>query len=85
MKDAYGCQLKVKMQAIGDEFAAVTELAIGQTMEKVPIAIIRGYNWILYEGGSAKYLSLIRVGYKCMFEGVPLISEKPGLAENSKS
>jgi F420-0:gamma-glutamyl ligase len=51
MKDAYGCHLKVKMQAIGDEFVAVTELAIGQTMEKVPIAIIRGYNWILYEGG----------------------------------
>jgi len=29
MKDAYGCHLKVKMQAIGDEFAAATELNIG--------------------------------------------------------
>jgi len=63
--------LKVKMQAIGDEFAAVTELAIGQTMEKVPIAIIRGYNWTLNEEGSANYLSLIKVGYEYMFNGVP--------------
>jgi F420-0:gamma-glutamyl ligase len=29
MKDAYGCQLKVKMQVMGDEFAATTELIIG--------------------------------------------------------
>ena len=81
MKDAYGYRLKVKMQAGGDELAAAAKLVIGQTTEKVPVAIIRWYNWTLDEEGSAKYLSLIKVGYECMFEGAPLIPEKPGLAE----
>ena len=84
-KDAYGYQLRFKMQAVGDELAAAAELAIGQTVERVPVVIIRGYNWTLDEEGSAKYMSLIKLGYNCIFEGVPVIPEKPGLAEKLKS
>ncbi|MCR6691998.1 MAG: coenzyme F420-0:L-glutamate ligase [archaeon YNP-LCB-003-016] len=83
-RDAYGYQLRFKMQAIGDELAAAAELAIGQTVERVPVVIIRGYNWTLDEEGSAKYMSLIKLGYSCIFEGVPVIPEKPGLAEKLK-
>lgn len=82
--DAYGYQLRFKMQAVGDELAAAAELAIGQTVERIPVVIIRGYNWTLDEEGSAKYMSLIKLGYNCIFEGIPVIPEKPGLAEKLK-
>ncbi|MCX8169348.1 MAG: coenzyme F420-0:L-glutamate ligase [Candidatus Methanomethylicia archaeon] len=82
--DAYGYKLRFKMQAIGDELAAAAELAIGQTIERVPVVIVRGYNWELDEEASAKYMSLIKLGYNCMFENIPLIPEKPGLAKEIK-
>jgi len=85
MTDAYGYKLRFKMQAIGDEIAAAAELAIGQTVERVPVVIIRGYNWSLDDEASAKYMSLLKLGYNCIFEGVPIIPEKPGLSEKLKS
>lgn len=81
--DAYGYRLKFKMQAIGDEFAAAAELAIGQTIERTPVVIIRGYSWELDEKASAKQMSLIKLGYKCIFEGVVIIPEKPGISRSS--
>ncbi|MEM0103779.1 MAG: coenzyme F420-0:L-glutamate ligase, partial [Candidatus Methanomethylicia archaeon] len=81
LTDAYGYRLRFKMQAIGDELAAAAELAIGQTVERVPVVIIRGYRWNLDEEASAKYMSLIKLGYNCIFENIPIIPEKPGLSE----
>lgn len=81
--DAYGYRLRFKMQAVGDEFAAAAELVIGQTIERTPVVIIRGYNWELDEGSSAKQMSLIKLGYKCIFEGVSIVPEKPGISKRS--
>lgn len=81
--DSYGYRLKFKMQAVGDEFAAAAELAIGQTNERIPVVIIRGYSWEIDEEASAKQMSLIKLGYKCIFEGVSIIPEKPGISKRS--
>ncbi|MBS7637891.1 coenzyme F420-0:L-glutamate ligase [Candidatus Bathyarchaeota archaeon] len=81
--DSYGYRLKFKMQAVGDELAAAAELAIGQTVERVPVVIIRGYGWELDEEASAKQMSLIKLGYKCIFECVPIIPERPGISKSS--
>ncbi|MEM3615903.1 MAG: coenzyme F420-0:L-glutamate ligase [Candidatus Methanomethylicia archaeon] len=82
--DAYGYRLRFKMQAIGDEIAAAAELAIGQTVERVPVVIVRGYRWEVDDEASAKYMSLIKLGYNCIFEGIPIIPEKPGLSERMR-
>lgn len=74
--DAYGYRLKFKMQAIADELASAAELVIGQTIERIPVAIIRGYQYEEDEDASAKQLSLIKLGYKDIFEDVKLIPEK---------
>jgi len=74
--DAYGYRLKFKMQAIADELASAAELVIGQTIEKIPVAIIRGYEWEEDENASAKQLSLIKLGFKDIFEGIKLKPEK---------
>jgi coenzyme F420-0:L-glutamate ligase/coenzyme F420-1:gamma-L-glutamate ligase len=81
--DSYGYMLRFKMQAVGDELAAASELAIGQTVERTPVVIIRGYGWEIDEGASAKQMSLIKLGYKCIFEGVSIIPDKPGIAERT--
>jgi F420-0:gamma-glutamyl ligase len=81
--DSYGYRLKFKMQAVGDELAAASELAIGQTIERTPVVIVRGYSWELDEEASAKYMSLIKLGYKCIFEGVSIIPDKPVIINRS--
>ena len=42
-EDLFGYRIKVKRTAIADELASAAELAIGQTNEGIPVAIIRGY------------------------------------------
>jgi len=79
-EDSYGYVLKFKMQAVADELAGAAELVIGQTVERIPVAIIRGYDWEEDEEGCAKQISLIKLGYNCIFDDVKLIPEKPGLA-----
>jgi len=44
-KDLFGYTLRVKQTAIVDELASAAELVIGNTTEKVPVAIIRGYRY----------------------------------------
>lgn len=73
------------MQAVGDEIAAAAELAIGQTTERIPVVIIRGYDWELDEEASAKNMSLIKLGYRCIFEGVSIIPERPGISKRPNS
>ncbi len=44
-KDLFGYEMRVKRTAIGDELASAAELVIGNCEEKIPAAIIRGYNY----------------------------------------
>ncbi len=74
--DAYGYVLRFKMQAVADEIASAAELVIGQTTEKIPVAIIRGYDWEEDEEASAKQLSLIKKGFRDIFEGVVVEPER---------
>ena len=83
-EDSYGYTLKFKMQGIGDELAGAAELVIGQTTERTPVAVIRGFTWELDEESSAKNLSLIKLGYKCIFDGVKLIPDRPGMEKEEK-
>ncbi|MCL5877031.1 MAG: coenzyme F420-0:L-glutamate ligase [Candidatus Bathyarchaeota archaeon] len=45
-KDLFGYVLRVKQTAVADELASAAELVIGQADEGIPVAIIRGYNYI---------------------------------------
>jgi coenzyme F420-0:L-glutamate ligase/coenzyme F420-1:gamma-L-glutamate ligase len=56
--DLFGYVLRVKQTAIIDELASAAELAIGQANEGIPVAIIRGYNYLKSE--NAKATDLIR-------------------------
>jgi coenzyme F420-0:L-glutamate ligase/coenzyme F420-1:gamma-L-glutamate ligase len=55
--DMYGNMLRITEIAIADELASAAELVMGKT-EKVPIAVIRGYDFSSTETGSAQ--SLVR-------------------------
>jgi len=44
-KDLFGYTLRVKQTAIIDELASAAELVIGNAVEKIPAAIIRGYKY----------------------------------------
>ncbi len=44
-KDLFGYTLRVKQTAIVDELASAAELVIGNSVEKIPVAIIRGYKY----------------------------------------
>jgi len=56
--DLFGYVLRVKQTAIIDELASAAELAIGQANEGIPVAIIRGYNYLKSE--NARTTDLIR-------------------------
>ena len=56
--DLFGYVLEVKQTAIVDELASAAELAIGQANEGIPVAIIRGYNYLKSE--TARTTDLIR-------------------------
>ncbi|MCK5593183.1 coenzyme F420-0:L-glutamate ligase [Candidatus Bathyarchaeota archaeon] len=56
--DLFGYVLEVKQTAIVDELASAAELAIGQANEGIPVAIIRGYDYLKSE--NAKTTDLIR-------------------------
>lgn len=48
-KDLFGYVLRVKQTAIIDELASAAELVIGNAVEKIPVAIIRGYKYPVSE------------------------------------
>ena len=58
--DMYGNTLRITEIAVADEIASAAELVMGKT-ERVPIAIIRGYEFSPSETGSAKSLVRDRV------------------------
>lgn len=62
-QDMYGQELKVTNIAIADELASAAELVMNKS-DRVPIAIIRGYNYEVVEGSSK---SLIRDKSKDLF------------------
>ena len=74
--DSYGYKFKFKMQAIADELVASAELVIGQANERIPVAIIRGYDYDIDERYSASELSLIKRGIRDIFEGVILVPDE---------
>ena len=49
-KDDYGQELKVTVVAIADELASAAELMTGK-LERVPVALIKGYHYAKGEGG----------------------------------
>ena len=55
-KDLFGYVLRIKQTAIADELASAAELVIGQANEGVPVAIIRGYNYLKSDGAKATEL-----------------------------
>lgn len=57
-RDLFGYVLTVKQTAIVDELASAAELAIGQANEGIPVAIIRGYDYLKSE--NARTTDLIR-------------------------
>jgi coenzyme F420-0:L-glutamate ligase/coenzyme F420-1:gamma-L-glutamate ligase len=64
-KDLFGYVLRIKQTAVADELASAAELVIGQANEGIPVAIIRGYNYIPTEEASA--ISLTRPKEKDLF------------------
>jgi len=64
-KDLFGYVLRVKRTAVADELCSAAELVIGQADEGVPVAIIRGYNYLKSE--DAKVTELIRPPEKDLF------------------
>jgi len=63
--DLFGYELRVKRTAVADEFAAASELVIGQADEGIPAAIIRGYAYERSESSSAR--ELVRPREKDLF------------------
>jgi coenzyme F420-0:L-glutamate ligase / coenzyme F420-1:gamma-L-glutamate ligase len=57
LADMYGNMLRITEIAVADELASAAELVVGKT-ERVPIAVVRGYEYSPTETGTAK--SLIR-------------------------
>ena len=55
-RDLFGYILKVKKTAQIDELASAAELVIGNAMEKIPVAIIRGYKFLISETAKATHL-----------------------------
>lgn len=64
-KDLFGYVLKVKKTAIIDVLASAAELVIGQVCEKIPVAIIRGYDFV--QSDTAKSTMLLRPREKELF------------------
>ena len=62
--DNYGYKLKVTLIAVADELASAAELVMGKT-SKVPVAIIRGYD---YPKGNGSGRQLIRKSSKDLFK-----------------
>ena len=56
-KDLFGYVMKIKQTAVADELASAAELVIGQTNEGIPVAIIRGYDYLADENVSARLLT----------------------------
>ena len=55
-KDLFNYLLRTKQTAIIDELASAAELVIGNSTEKIPVAIIRGYKYPVSETLSATHL-----------------------------
>ncbi|MCD6530563.1 coenzyme F420-0:L-glutamate ligase [Candidatus Bathyarchaeota archaeon] len=64
-KDLFGYTLRVKRTAVADELASAAELVIGQANEGIPAAIIRGYEYVKSDSGSAG--QLVRPQEKSLF------------------
>jgi coenzyme F420-0:L-glutamate ligase/coenzyme F420-1:gamma-L-glutamate ligase len=56
-KDLFGYVLRIKQTAVADELASAAELVIGQASEGIPVAIIRGYQYLPSEESSATSLT----------------------------
>jgi coenzyme F420-0:L-glutamate ligase/coenzyme F420-1:gamma-L-glutamate ligase len=56
-KDLFGHVIRVKQTAIADELSSAAELVIGQTTERIPVAIIRGYKYPKSEDAKATELT----------------------------
>jgi len=57
-RDLFGYILRVKKTALIDELASAAELVIGNAVEKIPVAIIRGYKFPPSETAKATDLTM---------------------------
>jgi coenzyme F420-0:L-glutamate ligase/coenzyme F420-1:gamma-L-glutamate ligase len=64
-KDLFGYVLRIKQTAVADELSSAAELVIGQADEGIPVAIIRGYNYVAAEDTTST--PLIRPKEKDLF------------------
>ena len=55
-EDSYGYVMRVKQTAIVDELASAAELVVGNSNERIPVAIIRGVQYIVDESARARQL-----------------------------
>ena len=63
--DLFGYELKVKRTAVADELSSAAELVIGQADERIPAAIVRGYDYEPSEESTAR--ELVRPREKDLF------------------
>lgn len=54
--DSYGYVMKVKQTAIVDELASAAELVVGNSDERIPVAIIRGVRYTVDEDARARHM-----------------------------
>jgi coenzyme F420-0:L-glutamate ligase / coenzyme F420-1:gamma-L-glutamate ligase len=54
--DSYGYAMRVKQTAIIDELASAAELVVGNSNERVPVAIVRGTRYTIDEDARARQL-----------------------------
>jgi coenzyme F420-0:L-glutamate ligase/coenzyme F420-1:gamma-L-glutamate ligase len=54
--DSYGYVMRVKQTAIIDELASAAELVVGNSSERVPVAIVRGARYTIDERARARQL-----------------------------
>lgn len=57
LKDPYGYELKVTAMAVADEIASASELVMGK-IERMPVAVVRGYSYQKGEGSSRPLVRL---------------------------
>lgn len=56
--DLYGYQFRVTVIAVADELASAAELLMGQGKEKIPVVIVKGYEFERSETSSARELNM---------------------------
>ncbi|MCG3225580.1 MAG: coenzyme F420-0:L-glutamate ligase [Candidatus Heimdallarchaeota archaeon] len=79
-KDLFGRPMHITTRAIADQLATAAELVMGETDERIPFVIIRGYSMSRINASEEKDLNTLITAEQCMFIGPLLkcLEEKRG-------